>query len=109
MIKLDGSYGEGGGALVRVALALSTLTGKAFEVDNIRAGKPDGGGLKPQHLTAINTLKEICDAKTNEISLIILCRRLCSSYPITSHRILLSSNSRTINQPYLMVSCFSSS
>ena len=32
MIKLDGSYGEGGGALVRTALAISTLTGKPFEV-----------------------------------------------------------------------------
>ena len=37
MITLDGSYGEGGGALVRTALALSALTGKEFSVENIRA------------------------------------------------------------------------
>ena len=46
MIELDGSYGSGGGALVRVALALSALTGKEFKVDKIRAGKGDSGGLK---------------------------------------------------------------
>jgi RNA 3'-phosphate cyclase len=69
MITLDGSEGEGGGALIRVALALSTLTGQSFEVDNIRAGRPNGGGLKAQHLAAIKALKEICDAKVNEVEL----------------------------------------
>ncbi len=68
MITLDGSYGEGGGALVRTALALSTLTGKSFTVNNIRAGRPKPG-LKAQHLTAINALKQICKAETNEVLL----------------------------------------
>lgn len=68
MIELDGNYGEGGGALVRVALALSTLMGKEFKVTNIRAGR-EQGGLKAQHLTAIKALKEITGAETNEIDL----------------------------------------
>lgn len=68
MIELDGSYGEGGGALVRTALALSTLTGQEFKVTNIRSGRKDPG-LKAQHLQAINALKQICDAKTNAIEL----------------------------------------
>lgn len=68
MIQLDGSYEEGGGALVRVALALSTLTGKEFKVINIRSGRPEPG-LKAQHLSAIKILKDICKAKTNEIDL----------------------------------------
>ena len=68
MIELDGSYGEGGGALTRIALALSTLTSQPFRVTNIRAGRKDAG-LKAQHLTAIRALKEICDAETNEIQL----------------------------------------
>ena len=68
MIELDGSYGEGGGALVRTALALSTLTGKEFKVTKIRSGRTKPG-LKAQHLTAINALKEICGAETNEIEL----------------------------------------
>jgi len=68
MIELDGSLGEGGGALVRVALALSTLTEQEFKVINIRANRPEPG-LKAQHLEAINALKQICDAETNEIKI----------------------------------------
>lgn len=68
MIELDGSWEEGGGALVRVALALSALTGKDFKVTNIRANRPEPG-LKAQHLEAIRALKEICSAETSEIVL----------------------------------------
>ncbi|MBS3123878.1 RNA 3'-terminal phosphate cyclase [Candidatus Woesearchaeota archaeon] len=68
MITLDGSYGEGGGALVRTALALSALTGKAFTLKNIRAGR-EHPGLKAQHLTAIKALKEMCGAATNDITI----------------------------------------
>jgi len=68
MIKLDGSYGEGGGQITRTALALSALTGKPFEVDNIRKGRCDSG-LKAQHLYCIKSLEELCNAKTNEIKL----------------------------------------
>lgn len=68
MIELDGSYMEGGGALVRTALALSALTGKEFKVTNIRSGRPQPG-LKAQHLTAIKALKETCNAETNEIDI----------------------------------------
>ena len=41
MIKIDGSHKEGGGQIVRTALALSVITGKPFEVDNIRGGRCD--------------------------------------------------------------------
>jgi len=68
MIELDGSQGEGGGALIRVALALSTLTEQEFKVINIRANRPEPG-LKAQHLEAINALKSICNAETNEIKI----------------------------------------
>ncbi len=68
MIKLDGSYLEGGGALVRVALAFSTLTNQPFEVNKIRAGRSNPG-LKAQHLTAIKALKEISKAKTSDVAL----------------------------------------
>ncbi|PIN75403.1 RNA 3'-phosphate cyclase [Candidatus Woesearchaeota archaeon CG10_big_fil_rev_8_21_14_0_10_36_11] len=68
MIQLDGSYGEGGGSLTRVALALSALTGKEFTVTNIRAGRPNPG-LKAQHLHAIKALKALCNAETNDIEI----------------------------------------
>lgn len=67
MIRIDGDYGEGGGQIVRTALALSTITGKPFKITNIRKGRKVAG-LKAQHLHCIRVLKELCDAKTNEIN-----------------------------------------
>jgi len=68
MIKLDGSFGEGGGQIVRTALALSVLVGKSFEVNNIRKGRCSSG-LKAQHLHCIKALQQLSNAKTNEIKL----------------------------------------
>ena len=62
MIKIDGSFGEGGGQIVRNALAFSTITGKAFEVSSIRKGRKKPG-LKAQHLYAVKALKELCNAE----------------------------------------------
>ena len=61
MIELDGSFGEGGGQIVRTALALSTVTGKAFRVKNIRKGRCSSG-LKNQHLYCIKALCELSGA-----------------------------------------------
>src|SRR3569833_1140058 len=61
LVKIDGSYGEGGGQIIRTSLSLSALTGKPVEVANVRAkrAKP---GLQPQHLTAVNAAARICNA-----------------------------------------------
>lgn len=61
MIRIDGNWGEGGGAIVRVALALSTITQKPFEVYDIRKGRKDSG-LKNQHLYCVKSLQELCNA-----------------------------------------------
>lgn len=62
IIKIDGSHKEGGGQIVRTALALSILTGRAFEVNNIRKGRCSSG-LKNQHLYCIRALQELSDSK----------------------------------------------
>ena len=62
MITIDGS--QGGGQIIRTALALSTVTQKPFEATDIRKNRPEPG-LKAQHLTAIQALKQICNAQTS--------------------------------------------
>jgi len=52
MLVLDGSYGEGGGQILRTALTLSLLTGRPFRLVNIRAKRPKPG-LRPQHLACV--------------------------------------------------------
>lgn len=62
MIVIDGSIGEGGGQILRSALALSMVTGRPFRIEKIRAGRPTPGLLR-QHLTAVNAAAEICGAE----------------------------------------------
>ncbi|HKS28099.1 MAG TPA: RNA 3'-terminal phosphate cyclase [Pyrinomonadaceae bacterium] len=63
MLTIDGSFGEGGGQIIRSSLALSLITGKAFRIYNVRARR-DRPGLKPQHLTAVRAAAEIGGART---------------------------------------------
>lgn len=61
-VKIDGSFGEGGGQIVRTALTLSCITRKPIILEKIRQ-KRKKPGLKPQHLTAIKILQKIFNAK----------------------------------------------
>ncbi|ORX99990.1 RNA 3'-terminal phosphate cyclase [Basidiobolus meristosporus CBS 931.73] len=60
--RIDGSYGEGGGQIVRIAIALASLLNIPIEIYNIRASRSQPG-LRPQHLTGLRLAKEICDAQ----------------------------------------------
>jgi RNA 3'-terminal phosphate cyclase (ATP) len=62
MLTIDGSFGEGGGQIIRSSLALSLVTGKAFRIYNVRAGRAKAG-LRQQHLTAVKAAAEIGRAK----------------------------------------------
>jgi len=68
MIRIDGSYGEGGGQILRTSIALSCLTGEAVEVYNIRANRPKPG-LAAQHLKGIEAAKLISDAEVEGLRL----------------------------------------
>src|SRR5438445_13101790 len=62
MIELDGSQGEGGGQIVRTSLSLSVLTGKPFQMNNIRARRRRPG-LQPQHLMSVRAAAAVSQAK----------------------------------------------
>ncbi len=62
VLVIDGSQGEGGGQILRSTIGLSATTGKALQIENIRAGRRKPG-LMRQHLTAIHAAGRICNAK----------------------------------------------
>lgn len=63
-LTLDGSYGEGGGQILRTALALAVTLGRPVRLTRIRARRPRPG-LQPQHLTVVRALAAISDARVS--------------------------------------------
>lgn len=61
LIYIDGSHGEGGGAVVRTALAMSALTQQPVRIDNVR-GATRFPGLDVEDLTILRALQQICQA-----------------------------------------------
>ncbi len=68
MIEVDGSFGEGGGQIIRTAVALSAITGEPVEIRNIRANRPNPG-LQAQHLNAVKAVAAMTDAETEGLKL----------------------------------------
>lgn len=68
MITIDGSQGEGGGQILRTALALSLVTGQSFRIEKIRAGRQKPGLLR-QHLTALEAATQVGNATVDGAAL----------------------------------------
>jgi RNA 3'-terminal phosphate cyclase (ATP) len=62
ILTIDGSFGEGGGQIVRSSLALSLVTGRPFAIGRIRSGRKKPG-LGNQHLAAVKAAAEISHAE----------------------------------------------
>ncbi len=58
---IDGSQGEGGGQILRTALSLAAIEGRALRIEKIRAGRPNPG-LAAQHVTCVRAVAALCRA-----------------------------------------------
>ncbi|KAL1843263.1 hypothetical protein VTJ49DRAFT_2372 [Mycothermus thermophilus] len=71
IIQLDGRTGEGGGQLVRIACALAAVANQPVRITDVRGNRdgPRGGGLKSQHVTAIDYLAKATCADVDGLSI----------------------------------------
>ena len=67
-IHIDGSQGEGGGQLLRTAVALAAITGRPLRIEHIRARRPQPG-LAAQHLAAVRAVGSACNARFEGVEL----------------------------------------
>ncbi len=68
MIEIDGSFGEGGGQILRTALSLSACLTTPFKIKNIRKNRKKPG-LMPQHLAGVRAMAAICEAHVEGASM----------------------------------------
>lgn len=62
LLEIDGTHGEGGGQILRTALALAVVLRRGVRLRGIRARRPKPG-LQPQHLTAVRALAAVSGAE----------------------------------------------
>ncbi|KAI1199129.1 RNA 3'-terminal phosphate cyclase-domain-containing protein [Nemania serpens] len=67
-LLLNGSVGEGGGQLVRLACALAAVTSQPIRIINVRGNRDRGGGLKSQHVSAIEWLAKATEAEVDGLT-----------------------------------------
>lgn len=68
MLEIAGDYLEGGGQILRTAVAFSCICHQPIRVFNIRAKRPKPG-LKPQHLFILETLARLFKAQVRGLKL----------------------------------------
>ena len=67
MLEIDGAHGEGGGQLVRTAVALSAIRRMPIRIDNVRARRSNPG-LAPQHVAAVRAVASMCEAQCEGVA-----------------------------------------
>ncbi len=68
MIKINGSYGEGGGQILRTSLAMSSILNKPIKIKKIRINR-NNPGLSYQHLKSVEILKKITNANVKGLKI----------------------------------------
>lgn len=68
MLTIDGSFGEGGGQILRTSVAMAAITETPVCIRNIRSNRSNPG-LSAQHLTAIKAVASITDADVSGLIL----------------------------------------
>jgi RNA 3'-terminal phosphate cyclase (ATP) len=68
VIEVAGDLLEGGGQIVRTAVALGALAGKQVRITKIRDNRPNPG-LQAQHVVAVKAVGAICNAETTGVIL----------------------------------------
>jgi RNA 3'-terminal phosphate cyclase (ATP) len=68
MFTVDGSYLEGGGQVLRLAVAASAISGTPVTVTRIRQNRPNPG-LAPQHIAAVRAVAGACDAECRGLAI----------------------------------------
>jgi RNA 3'-terminal phosphate cyclase (ATP) len=63
-VEIDGRYGEGGGQILRTALALSMVAGVPVHITHVREGRPKPG-LAAQHLAAVRAAAALSGASVS--------------------------------------------
>lgn len=59
---IDGSYGEGGGQVLRNSISYATILSKSITILKIRTGR-NKPGLQAQHMTGMRLCAEVCGGK----------------------------------------------
>lgn len=68
MIEIDGSYGEGGGQILRTSIAIAALLQKPVKISNIRIGRPKPG-LAQQHLIGVKAVQEMTNGEVKGLEI----------------------------------------
>jgi len=67
-VEIDGARGEGGGQILRTALALAMITGRPLRLRRIRAGRAKPG-LRRQHLACVEAAAALCHGEVRGATL----------------------------------------